>query len=157
MAPMRADVKVVLTVEISPELKALLTAQGWTPPGETPPARESHVPLEHHDRALNALEGSHHKAMARLREQHKEDLAALERVKQEALKRQRAEVAEEIAKDLEKPREWRISPEKPNPWAVIARKHAGGKPEQLPFPPDQITWSGPACAAFGCTLHLGCR
>lgn len=176
MAPttdVHADVKVVLTIEISEELKALLTAQGWTPPGAVhePPTGIDYIPLPAHRRVLGDQADRHNAAMRDLRARHQQTITRMvedhERAQEREEKRIRAEysasgrhdgcvtwadhtaalrdradhvrrtVAEEIAVDLEKPREWRITLDKPGPWAAVARKHAGGKPSEIPFPVDQ--------------------
>jgi len=165
-----ADVKVVLNIEISEELKALLTAQGWTPPGELPILNSEHRRIldeqaAKHDDALSALERKHaegwrrqqerhrtsvdtlvadqRRAFDRLRHQHQEELdrqakefhVALREARKKSGADIRAEVAEEIARDLEKPREWRISPEEPAPWAAVARAHGN---RTISFPPDEF-------------------
>lgn len=149
--PVHADVKVVLSIEVSEELKALLTAQGWTPPGEEPILNSEHRRIlaeqaARHRNAMAKLLANREASQNTLRQRHQDELRAKARST-------RAEVAEEIAKDLENPRAWRISLEKPNPWATIAREHARGNPSEIPFPPNLIAWSGPCTACSHPTVE----
>lgn len=112
-----------VTVEVDDFTRDLLTGAGWTPPGVISDPN-AWVTTEHHDKALRALEDDHRRSLAR------REVAEVG-ARREAAQRIRREVAEEIAKDLERPREWRISTEDPTPWARVARKHAGGEPAAI--------------------------
>lgn len=149
MAPMPG---IHITVKVDDFTASILTGAGWTPPGAVhePPAGVDYIPVAEHQRILAGHAADHRRAMVKLQRQHREQLEQMTKERSTALRAERiktrgeirAEVAEEIAVDLEKPREWRMSPEKPSPWADIARAHAGGNPAGLPFPPNLITWSG---------------
>lgn len=156
-----ATVRVKLTINVEDDLKALLVAQGWTPPGEQPHLEaDQRRTLAMRDDAARVVRREHEKIVTDLKDQHAKELRA---VRLRTSSDIRAEVAEEIARDLEKPRAWRTSPEDPAPWAKVARAHAS---KTTPFPLDafKVYWT-PACnhddafhTALGCTVAgCGCK
>lgn len=161
-------VTVKLKIELDEGIKRYLIDAGWTPPkegdcyqvGEMCATHHRHItrceaednqrrvvvgyiPLKRHDAALAALERKHAEGLRKQQERHRGELEDLARKQREALRAKRAEVAEEIAKDLEKPREWRIDIGEPAPWAKIARAHAGKTTSSSPAP----TQLDPVCTS----------
>lgn len=156
-----------ITVQVDDFTRELLIGSGWTPPGEQPILNSEHRRIlaeqaSDHRNAMAKLQGQHRDTLRQQSENHHRILEREEkRIREEysargrhdgcvtwedhrdalrhRAKEVRAAVAEEIAVDLEKPREWRISPEKPAPWADVARAHDGGKLRRLPFP--LTTWT----------------
>ena len=132
-----------ISVQVDDFTRDLLTGAGWTPPGEPSAAGKDHITREEHHRllaqALNEQEAWARRKLDELKQKHREQMDRLlgeqkerqdkyaKELREERIKCRsdiRAEIAEEIARDLEKPRQWTITVNEPNPWARVARAHA---------------------------------